>query len=432
MDDIIKKYDSKCTRGSSITHAQNTCTTNTQQEIDALKLSLGLPLSDLRVIIDWFSVTFKKDLYDVQFILDLLTEFIDFPEYKDFNESVNFHHESSDFLKKESPFQHNLITESGYKQSIMYGNIIIFYDSYGGKIERGYKLSFSGQGCRTFELLLKDGKTWLNFFRKIIGLDTNITRIDLAVDDFSEYLPIDDVRELLKAKRLVSRLKTWAPSSEYDISSGKAIIDGINIGSRRSRSRIMFRLYDKALQMEVPFYWNRLEAEIKNENATNAVLRMLEINTETAISEVTLGIINNYLRFCELEQTDSNRSRWTVWSNWVKFINDVPKIKIGIEIPKSNIDTKLDWLYKQPPKSIAQVMMSIAGTTELTDHVIDENIDFLKSLLLKGYDSLETKDIKLVEQHLELKQKTNLYNIDSLLDKNIITLQEYNNIKAVL
>ena len=82
----------------------------------------------------------------------------------------------------------------------------------------------------------------------------------------------------------------------------------------------------------------------------NAILRILELNDDTAISNVAIGIASNYLKFCELEQTDSNRSRWKIWKNWQALINDVPKVKIGIEIPQTILIQKENGYTDNHPK----------------------------------------------------------------------------------
>ena len=111
-----------------------------QDDIDNLKLSLGLPLSDSRVIVDWFSATFKKDVYSVEYIIEFLQDFIEFPAFPMFDETIDYSNSDNEILEQ-SPYLHNIFSETGYKQSIAYNNIVIFYDSYGA-IER-YKLSFS-------------------------------------------------------------------------------------------------------------------------------------------------------------------------------------------------------------------------------------------------------------------------------------------------
>src|SRR5699024_12705779 len=89
--------------------------------------------------------------------------------------------------------------------------------------------------------------------------------------------------------------------------------------------------------VEVLGKWNRYELRFKNDRA-NAVVTEL-INNESMLP-VAKGIIKNYLRFVEKDESEkSNRSVWKTCHFWEVFLVDVERLQICTK-PQEYFDEK--------------------------------------------------------------------------------------------
>ena len=74
-----------------------------------------------------------------------------------------------------------------YKKSAVCDGISIYYD--GSKPSMGVNIEMTGQGCRQYENLFDDTFSWHNVFKSIDDFGNyNVTRLDLAIDDYQEQL----------------------------------------------------------------------------------------------------------------------------------------------------------------------------------------------------------------------------------------------------
>lgn len=237
----------------------------------------SVPRQGQSILIDWFACTFDQDKHSINDILNLLNEYTEI----DFNSGLSFIEDGQELSSsdidledyyKAFPFEYDVIHEIGYTKSLKYGNMLIFYGS-SGKHKRGYKLSFSGQGVRQLELWLKEEYSLLDFIRACHQEhETNITRLDIALDDFKGHFTVNDLHTYVKSERLVTKFRDFEYKYKADPKTLEKNEHMLTLGTRKSRT--FFRIYDKAL--EQGFFhendrWVRVEMELKNENAENAL-----------------------------------------------------------------------------------------------------------------------------------------------------------------
>ena len=198
----------------------------------------------------------------------------------------------------------------GYRDRKYFSCISIHYN---GREDMGVWVEMSGQGCRTFESL--SGVGWDNLFKFIHQNDLHMTRLDVAYDDHTGILPIEEIVEDTQAGLFVSRMNYW----ETVLSSKGTTVQ---IGS--PQSKVLVRIYDKAAERgcDPGMHWIRCEMQLRDDRAAEFTRIGLPIG------EAFAGVLLNYLRFVEPDGEDTNKSRWPMKEYWADFIGDAEKISI--------------------------------------------------------------------------------------------------------
>lgn len=207
----------------------------------------------LNGLIDWYSCTFNYT--DVQAITDQVCQL--------------FCIDTDDLEGRTSA--------KGYQLSLFYLNYFSIHFDYDNdlieKANRGIHLDITGQGCRFIESQ-NSAHTWRNFFIKMKGMSLrNVTRLDLALDDYHERLNIAELYKKCQNKELVSKLRKCRYMNSFDLTkgeeeSGKTLYIG-------SPKRIQFRFYDKLQERLTKGFevsnkitsWQRYEVQVRHEQA---------------------------------------------------------------------------------------------------------------------------------------------------------------------
>ena len=204
----------------------------------------------------------------------------------------------------------------GYRHLKTYGGMTILSDGHQENV--GICFEFSGQGCRSFESFSSLG--WMSLFQILIDeySEFRISRIDLAFDDHTGILDLEQLLDDTDQHRYRSRSRWW--KVEYG-STGTTIYHG------SPQSKIRVRIYDKALERGLTdgTHWVRVELLLRDYNAVGAIQSILE---KGELGKTFSGILSNYLVYCE-ESDDSNRSRWPVADYWEHLIQGAEAIHIA-------------------------------------------------------------------------------------------------------
>lgn len=247
----------------------------------------------------------------------------------------------------------------GYKKQNRFSHIGLLEE---GREDMGFHFELSGQGVREFEELI--GRSWEEWFILALKAGANFTRIDLALDDIKKesrygYFTVKKILKCVRNSECVSLCTVGQERTEYDLLTGKTVSSTVYIGSEKSRIR--FRIYDKAAQQGyMDGHWVRTEIQARNERA-QVIAEQLSLGLN--VGSLASGIINNYMSFKELDNNDSNRSRWIPYDWWLKFLNDVDKIKLTMRKPDNTIIDLENWLFKQVSSTMA-LMTRYYGETE--------------------------------------------------------------------
>ena len=200
----------------------------------------------------------------------------------------------------------------GYMDRLYFGSISIHYN---GREDMGVWVEMSGQGCRNFEDLSTLPGKWDDLFSFIHGNSLHITRLDVAFDDHTGLLDIDTVARDTEEQRFVSRMNWW-----QSVRSSQGV--SVMIGSPQSKVRV--RIYDKAAERgyDDGRHWVRVELQLRDGRAEEFSKIPMQIG------EAFAGVLLNYLRFVEPDETDSNKSRWQMTEYWAALVGDIGRIKI--------------------------------------------------------------------------------------------------------
>lgn len=243
------------------------------------------------------------------------------------------------------------IGRKGFYEHCYTSNFINVYQPYIDKAsEQGWCVSMSGQGCRYYEDIQKDGE-FVNFWREFLsrlrdltyrGYAVNVSRIDIAVDDYDGLLDMDLISKSCNAREFVSQFRTAYEQGYNNILTGEGTGRTIYFGTRKSAT--LCRFYDKLIEQRQKFrndpdrlkelskidHWIRMEFEFKREQAVKIVNIICDADN---FGKYYAEIVNAYIRF--VNPDDINISRQTMKSWWKRFIGTVRKAKLSVGSFKS-------------------------------------------------------------------------------------------------
>lgn len=206
-----------------------------------------------------------------------------------------------------------------YAHAVRFGHITIYYD--GMSPDMGICVEMSGQGCRDFETF--GNGEWDSFFRYYIDNrdNINISRLDVAYDDFDRLLDLDLICADTFAGYYVSKNKHWNVQKG---SRGLTVEHGDRGGS------CYIRIYDKKAERKRSDleYWARCEIQLRDKLPGNFVEALIKEHID--ITVLYFQVLNNYIRYLKPSDTDSNKARWETADHWDRFIQSAEKRSIFI------------------------------------------------------------------------------------------------------
>lgn len=288
----------------------------------------------------------------------------------------------------------------GYRYSESFGNILIAYndpdqkDKNGNAVEMGVCCSMSGSGCRDFESFSKVG--FCKLIMDVLSDGGNITRLDIAYDDYTGVLDLDKIENATKNHEYVSKCRYWSVISG---SEGRTIY----FGSNQSDTRIRF--YDKAAErkLDSSVHWIRCELQLRKNSCLGFVQLFplpLDFSSDNLLEKHFKSVILHYLRFVDVG-SDSNLSRCHTSDWWTDFIGCVNPESIFIAPGTDyNIQKLDDYVFRTASQAVGTAI-TIYGRAGFFD-------------LLAG----STKDKKTPDKYRHLLEKYSKNQFDGYLDLN--------------
>lgn len=348
----------------------------------------------IRLLIDWVGFTLNAD---VSRLSDLLTIF-----------EIGLGINKDDWKSGRKNYE-------GYADSLVFENINIYFN---GAENQGLHVDFTGQACRfldvQYEKLRVQGqklrvqenimlskaklnvepfKNWSDFFSYFYNLkDCKFTRVDLAADEFSGLLNLQDIFYKCLLGELTMKFKSWRPDGKFD-SNGQT--NGITLYFGSPDSRMNCVMYEKNKQLGLDYHWTRVELRFKKIRANEIVKEMLK--GEFAIGEIFLGQLRHYLKFRDRNENDSNKRRWKESQWWIDFLNNVEPLKIASALPDKSIVKTRNWWETQISRSLAKLYFAYQD--------IDDN--WLEDIFRQGLSKLDESDLLQIKSFRELYSDRN-------------------------
>lgn len=284
----------------------------------------------------------------------------------------------------------------GYNNITTFNGIKIMYN---GREGMGIHVEMSGSACRMFEKY--SNLEWVDLFRRVTQYDNvqaNITRLDIAIDDFKGYFKIPTLIKYLKKGFVTSRFKIAKRINNILIKTGEEIGHTLYFG--RPDSDIQIRFYEKNVEMamkgkEIPegcTIWNRTEVQARDDRAQNIAILLATSNIP--LGKLIAGTLRNYISFKRAgyvngkKSNDTNKSRWDHAAFWLNFLNHAEKVKLTTKPLPVSIERKYQWIDKSVTKTIAMLAMAFP---EDAKYMID-------SFINDGYEKIEDDEWDLIEE----------------------------------
>lgn len=269
-----------------------------------------------------------------------------------------------------------------YQDRLTYDGINIYYN---GAADMGICVELSGQGCRNFETLGNGDYATIfseicdNYSDKSDNRLMNISRLDVAYDDFCGKLDLKYLMFAAQNQEYVSRLK----DIEVIYSNkGCSVCHG-----SRLQSNVYVRIYDKKMERKRDDldHWVRCELKLKDTTAYGFIKLL---NSGADIRKTYFDVLNNYLRYVVPTDNTTNASMLSTAPKWLDFIESWEKVSI-FEKPGTsyNIMDLDNFVYKIAGGAV-KTMVDILGPEQFLD---------------KLYESQKAK--KTNPKYLELKRK---------------------------
>jgi hypothetical protein len=269
-------------------------------------------------------------------------------------------------------------------------------------IELGLYISLS---AKSLKLICDNGIDTINLINKAINSGAKFTRVDLTIDDFDNFLDLNQLLDKIKKDEIRTKLRTYNTINSQTEQSYTFIESGV-IGKETTgktiylgnpkKSNAFIRIYDKKLQtkrIDLPS-WNRVELVLRHENADQFLNNHIKINSTGEISKKGENLIKlipyeqrsipnliyYYLDFLDVKRKKSgeitHKRHWRTSPFWLDFLNTSEKEKIGLPKYESGLEELKIWALK-----------SIAGLDQTLEKIYgNEYLDAKKEQGEKSID----------------------------------------------
>ena len=263
-----------------------------------------------RFLFDYLTMTFKT--LTAEEVLNLVCDSFASPDL-----------DASNFILCDS----GVVT--GYNRSYRFlGERFFTVNFYEGDSDRvkSICLQLTGKGCQYATSL--DFATLLTFLKKN-EIQYNVTRLDVAFDDFTGFLPKENFLQSFdgfsRGESLVSSQTTRESVSFHSGNFRGKFYRNLYFGSRQSNK--MLRFYDKRAEQKLKDvdYWERLELQLRRSAASQFLEHWLETGDFSSTFADAL-----YSMFRIVDETSSRRSTNKDSQWFVDFLRGLTMLKTHI------------------------------------------------------------------------------------------------------
>ena len=245
---------------------------------------------------------------------------------------------------------------NGYTYRHFFNQISISFAEDLSHVNGFLLLEMSGQGCRAFETygtgdfdsLFRLVRGEMN--KKLPDRNFRLTRLDVAFDDVTGLLDINQICDYTRKEYFTCRMKT------YEVIYGSR---GNSSTFGRKGSNVFIRIYDKARERGFTDgrHWIRCEIQLRSDAAVGFCSQLSDAEPWSLYS----GVLSHYLMFRE-PGDDSNKSRWDVCPWWLTFLDHARAVSLlshpGVLY---NLSKAEKYFFTQPIGTV-KTLLKIYGT----------------------------------------------------------------------
>lgn len=337
---------------------------------------------NLFIGIDWFQCTFyamRKSYFDKKDVMIMFSTLLRISE--------------DDITYSEKRFYN-------YKYCLEYQGIYLFF---GDETYNHCNLQLTGDGCRLLdELLFEKEQDYFDFFQTVREYKGKITRLDIAIDDFSPIFELEELEKKIREENELIVTKFQSFNFMHETKNG--VSKGMTIYCGSKKSNLFLRFYKKGIQLQqenedIDLNFNRFEIVMRDDKANSFFNQIVR---SKKLKEKSVSVLNSYFSVFETEE------KLKYWDKWEQLIQGSMKFKFENVKKQKTIERKKSFLITQASTSLALVLQADQEAKE-------------KGLLNKDYDTIgeivsfakinEKEKEKLIEDYINKKQKVieNLY-----------------------
>lgn len=287
----------------------------------------------------------------------------------------------------------------GYKHRLIFNGIGIHYCFAGN--ENSVLLEMSGQGCRTFEQY--GNADYNSLFKYVLENDeVKISRIDIAYDDFNNYIDLDSIKQNVLERNFISVCKAKNVGFQYSCSDDD-FGGAWTVTAGTKGSNIYMRIYDKAEERNATDkfdHWVRCELQLRKSHANQFITFLLGGQAYSPEGEVIIknlrldslyfSVLNHFIRFIDKDaNNDTNKWRKPMQKHWEKFACSVTSQRVSLYV-KPGVEYNLLRLDHSVEEQYACMIY-----TYIVCHSVDELVNAVSSKQHK----LNVKYRNLIAEH---------------------------------
>ncbi len=296
-------------------------------------------------------------------------------------------------------------------------------------------LELKGSACREFEEL---GGSWLSLFELISECNGHCTRIDIAIDDFSNAITIPEIKEKIEKREYISRIRSLTLDNSIPIEEALDSDDeqvairlsknGGFTATLGGRSSSQLCIYNKKAERLAHGYfvafpsWIRYESRFYHKTAESALALLYQAMIEDEENDTTdkypllcLSLLTGLITFID-EKKNKNLCLNKTWQKWTDFTKSVeschPVVQSRLE--KSILDN-FEWFFHTNRKILLKMALAEPKLFQ----------DFMLFTAHNGGSIFTAKDRAIVNNY----RKKNDENIlsDEQVKRFVSNLQKYKN-----
>lgn len=386
----------------------------------------------MRVLVDWVSCSFYSEKN-----FDEISQLFGLYEMEIQGECKRVEFSSDDYSR---------YRQQGYKEVYKYGSMEFHYDPEHCK----YLVSFSGQGCREFDVISPLDYEQL-FSMLIHYFNATFNRIDIAIDDFKSIYKVNTIRKAINNGQAKTKVTKWGSNTEGIIQKpGELTMDNFYIGKLSSRYSI--NIYDKKLErknkmdnlkegqllLDNPnvLTWTRTEIRLKEGYATRFAREIALNESGKPIGLLAKEFLNQSICFLKRKVKDGNKSRlsqdvsnYAHW--WRKFLGDVGKLNLSQQKSDKTVVNTVKWFNKQVAPSFAVLNELSPNSLNLVIHALTvmgkKRLSDEHKMMIKVAKDSDLDILDVLKQYVDEDTYQNLMDMDRKMKskKKVVVMDQY-------